>query len=79
LLLIAFFYVLKAIGYNDFVGGKTPLPATPTFLLLIFIPILYAISNRANVRIKPSGTYAADSNISIVLYRLPFKHQSYSV
>jgi hypothetical protein len=67
LLLIAFFYVLKAIGYNDFVG-KTPLPATPTFLLLIFNPILYAISNRAHVGIKPNAIYAADSNISTVSY-----------
>ncbi len=68
------FYFLKAIGNNDFVGGKIPLPTTTPFLLLIFIPILYAISNKPNVGIKPSAIYAADSNISMVLYWLPFKH-----
>ena len=69
----------KAIGNNDFVGGKTPLP-TP-FLPLIFTPILYAVSSRANVGIKPSATYATDSNISMVLCLLPsnIKYTQYFV
>jgi len=75
------FYVLKAIGNNDFVGGKIPLPITTPFLLLIFTPILYAVSSRANVRIKPSATYATDSNISMVLCLLPsnIKYTQYNV
>jgi hypothetical protein len=50
---LSIFYYLKAIGNNDFVGGKMPLPATPPFFLLVFILILYPISNRPNVGIKP--------------------------
>jgi uncharacterized RDD family membrane protein YckC len=34
---LSIFYYLKAIGNNDFIGGKTPLPATPPFFLLVFI------------------------------------------
>ena len=75
---IHFIYFLKTIGNSDFVVGKMTLPSIPLFLL-IFIPNLYAISNRPNVGIKPSAIYAADSNISMVLYLLPFKHQFYSV
>ena len=75
------FYVLKAIGNNDFVGGKTPLPITTPFLPLIFTPILYAVSSRANVGIKLSATYATDSNISMVLCLLPsnIKYTQYFV
>ena len=76
--LYPFFYFLKTIGNNDFVVGKMTLPAIPLFLL-IFIPSLYAISNRPNVGIKPNAIYAADSNISMVLYCLPLKHQVHSV
>ena len=75
---LSIFYFLKTIGNSDFVVGKMTLPSIPLFLL-IFIPNLYAISNRPNVRIKPNAIYAADSKISMVLYRLPFKHQFNSV
>ena len=32
---LSIFYYLKAIGNNDFIGGKMPLPATPPFFLLV--------------------------------------------
>jgi hypothetical protein len=65
-LALSIFYFLKTIGNNDFVVGLI-LSAIPLFLLFNFIPILYAISNSANVGIKPNAIYAADSNISMVL------------
>jgi uncharacterized RDD family membrane protein YckC len=34
---LSIFYYLKAIGNNDFIGGKMPLPVTPPFFLLVFI------------------------------------------
>jgi hypothetical protein len=34
---LSIFYYLKAIGKNDFIGGKMLLPATPPFFLLVFI------------------------------------------
>ena len=46
------------------------LPSIPLFLL-IFIPNLYAISNRPNVGIKPNAIYAADFDISMVLCLIP--------
>jgi hypothetical protein len=79
---LSIFYFLKGIGNNDFVGGKTPLPIrTPSLLLFIFLPILYAISNRLNVGIKPNAIYAADSNISMVLRLIPsnIKYTQYNV
>jgi hypothetical protein len=56
------------------------LPSIPLFLL-IFISVLYAISNRPNVGIKPNAIYAADSNISMVLYLKPsnIKYTQYNV
>jgi hypothetical protein len=78
---LSIFYFLKGIGNNDFVGGMTPLPIRTPSLLFIFIPILYAISNRLNVGIKPNAIYAADSNISMVLRLIPsnIKYTQYNV
>ena len=77
---LSIFYFLKTIGNNDFVVGKMTLPSIPLFLL-IFISVLYAISNRPNVGIKPNAIYAADSNISMVLYLKPsnIKYTQYNV
>ena len=77
---LSIFYFLKTIGNNDFVVGKMTLTAIPLFLL-IFIPILYAISNIPNVGIKPNAIYAADSNISMVLCLIPsnIKFTQYNV
>jgi hypothetical protein len=62
------FYVLKAIGNDDFAGGIIPRLNAPFPLLPIFILVLYAISNSANVGINPSAIYANDSSISIRQY-----------
>ena len=78
---LSIIYFLKTIGNNDFVVDIMPLPAIPLFLLLIFIPVLYAISNRPSVGIKPNAIYVADSNISMVLCLIPsnIKYTEYNV
>jgi hypothetical protein len=75
---LSIFYFIKTIGNNDSVVGKMSLPAIPLFLLN-FIAILYPISHRPNVGTKSDAIYAADSNISMILYWLPLNHQVHSV